>query len=800
LQYVLRVRSILQSSITSLFLLLIFEAGAYSLLLQRYNQQKETDLRLSYARKLVNERDNVTEYLLGEVRAPILSDQTVRAFFEHPNGNAQRLTDWLDRRYFDDGFNRFDVTYHFYDCDGVPLEPGDAATALGTKDLIGNSEVCGEHELYFLNEPAGSFTYIAEYPIKNTGEAVIGTLMVQLTSKIYKAVNVYPELLLEEKNKLPASDYAYAIYTNNELSEHAGAFTYPAYNTFTTDSLRRSAVDHAVFNRDDYSHLVFGRDENKTVVVSLPLQQSSRLLSYFSYMFLVLFLGMMLIWFVFFVGAWWSDPAPVRFLSNASFRTFIQFSFFLIILLSVVVIGLFTGRFFVNQFNRNTEARLNEKLQMVAESSEFLYRSGADTGKVAASSAVRLLRENVANLSSIQDIDINYYSLGGDLITTSQPAIFERGLISRKINPRALYLLSNQSMSHMVLRERIGALAYLSGYQPLRTKDGRALAYLNLPFFNTTRDLNEQIGLFFASLITILVFALIVAGLLAPLISRHITRRLSIITDKFKQVTLGRKNEAIEWHTRDELGSLVEEFNKMIYKLEQSAGLLARSERESAWREMAKQVAHEIKNPLTPMKLSIQHLQRAYRNNATNKEELTEKMSATLIEQIDNLSHIANEFSNFAKMPSPQMELVSLDEVMRASVNLYKENESVDIAFDGCPGRPCVNADRGQLLRVFNNLLLNAIQAIPEERRGAIEVRCDSGERFVRVSVSDNGKGITTEEAERLFVPNFTTKSSGTGLGLAISKNIVEGFGGKVWFESVPGEGTTFYVELPRVK
>lgn len=795
LQYLLSVRSILEGSITSLFLFLIFLSGAFAVVLYHYNVQKELGLRLSYARKLVNERDNVTEYLLGEIRAPILSDPALRAFFERPQHRTAAVTDLLNKQYFGDGFNRFNVKYHFYTSDGFPIAVSDMEAAVRNEDLISNSEVCGEHELYFLNQPAGSFTYIAEYPIKRDN-VLLGTLMVQLTSKVYKAVNVYPELLLEEKNKLPASDYTYAIYSNNVLTEHAGSFVYPAYHARTEDPPH---VEQHTFTSKGFQHLVYHPDETKTVIVSLSTNRSSRLLSYFSYLFIILFVGLATAWLGLYLRTWLRRRSSIDFLNTASFRTFIQFSFFIIIFSAVLVIGLFTGRFFVNRFNESTTNRLNEKLQMVVESTDFMLQETLRDSAVNANAALLTLRENVARLSSIQDIDINFYSPNGDLITTSQPAIFEKGLISRKVNPRALYLLSNQSLSYLIQSERIGELTYLSGYQPLRTADGNTLAYLNLPFFNTTRDLNEQIGMFFASLTTILVFALIIAGLLAPLISQRITRRLNIIAEKFKQVTLGRKNEAIEWHTRDELGSLVEEFNKMIYKLEQSAQLLAKSERESAWREMAKQVAHEIKNPLTPMKLSIQHLQRAYKNNAPNRDELAERVSNTLVEQIENLSKIASEFSTFAKMPVSETEVLRVEEVVRASVELYNENETVDVTFNECHDDPCVLADRGQLLRVFNNLVLNAIQSIPEGREGRVNVSCTANERFVRISIADNGVGIPDDEAEKVFVPNFTTKSSGTGLGLAISRNIVEGFGGKIWFRSNDqSDGTTFTVELPR--
>jgi nitrogen fixation/metabolism regulation signal transduction histidine kinase len=323
------------------------------------------------------------------------------------------------------------------------------------------------------------------------------------------------------------------------------------------------------------------------------------------------------------------------------------------------------------------------------------------------------------------------------------------------------------------------------------------LGYLNLPFFAKEKELRTELSAFLVTLVNVYVLLLVLGGFFAYLLSNSITFPLSIISDKLKLIQLGRKNEPIAWQGNDEIGRLVNEYNKMIDELENSAELLARSERESAWREMAKQVAHEIKNPLTPMKLSIQHLQRAMLEGRPGVEQLANRVSATLIEQIDNLNHIASEFSNFAKMPSVENEVFDIADVARSVVHLFNEEAHCDVSYHGPTEPVWVYADKNQVLRGFNNLVKNATQAIPDGRKGKVAVMVEMARGMVTIAVQDNGTGISDEQKHKVFVPNFTTKGSGTGLGLAITRQIIENAGGSIWFESTVNVGTTFFVKLP---
>ncbi len=264
---------------------------------------------------------------------------------------------------------------------------------------------------------------------------------------------------------------------------------------------------------------------------------------------------------------------------------------------------------------------------------------------------------------------------------------------------------------------------------------------------------------------------------------------------------MGKANEPIDWNSKDELGDLIHQYNHMIGQLEENTRKLRQSEREGAWREMARQVAHEIKNPLTPMKLSIQHLLRVQEAQPERVVPLLQRTAHTLIEQIDSLSRIASEFSNFAQMPKADNRPVNLNELLQKAFDLFEKNQPGNLdLYLSLPEKTCtVFGDKEHLVRVLNNLITNAIQAIPDTRRGEVSILMDirSNLQHILIEIRDNGSGISEAAQEKVFSPYFTTKNSGTGLGLALTKNMIEAMGGEIYFRTVPDQGTSFFIVLP---
>jgi nitrogen fixation/metabolism regulation signal transduction histidine kinase len=408
------------------------------------------------------------------------------------------------------------------------------------------------------------------------------------------------------------------------------------------------------------------------------------------------------------------------------------------------------------------------------------------------------LYDELYRLSNTFRTDINIYDIKGELIATSRPEIFAKGVTTERINSTAFYELSEHYQLNYFQPEKIGTLSYLSAYEPIINASGDYLGYLNLPYFTREDDLKQGISTFIVAFINLYLFLFLASVLVAVILSNKITQPLSLIREKLKGIQLGKKSELINYKAQDEIGALVHEYNHKVEELAESAELLARSERESAWREMAKQVAHEIKNPLTPMKLNIQYLQRAKEEGSELYDDFFNRVTKNLIEQIDTLSEIATEFSNFAQIPKAKNEVFNLIDVLQNVCSLFEPNQNLKISMElNGLSEILISADKEQISRVFLNLTKNGIQSIPSDERGEIRINLQKADGFALIAFSDNGAGISPEAQEHLFEPNFTTKTSGMGLGLSIVRNIIQTAGGKIEYETSAGLGTTFYVQIP---
>lgn len=486
-------------------------------------------------------------------------------------------------------------------------------------------------------------------------------------------------------------------------------------------------------------------------------------------------------------------------LKPVSIRSKIRRSVIIISLISFILIGIISVFFFVQRYRTNNSKQL---IQLAAQVENDLHKAVDND-----STLFNLVSEqrntigfgnslSIDFLATMLSIDINLFDISGNLTNTSTQLIYEKGVVSKKMNSEAYYRMVVKKQSQYIQVETIGQLEYLSIYLPIRSKEGHTLGFLNIPYFSSQMELNQEISNFLVTLINLIAFISIIAGIVSFFITNSITSSFYTIGQKMKAVSLGKTNEPLEWNSDDEIGILVQEYNKMLEQLDDSARKLAISEREYAWREMAKQVAHEIKNPLTPMKLNIQYLQRQLENNSPNARQIADKMANTLVTQIDHLSNIASDFSQLARINVVRTEKFDLHDILHQIVMLYQMDTHICLEWQKGEGKLLMEADRTQINRLFTNLIKNASEAV-EETQACIDITETKEGNSVIIAIADNGPGIPDEMKENLFRPNFTTKSSGTGLGLAICKDIAERAGGSIWFQSGDGQPTTFFVRLP---
>jgi two-component system nitrogen regulation sensor histidine kinase NtrY len=470
-----------------------------------------------------------------------------------------------------------------------------------------------------------------------------------------------------------------------------------------------------------------------------------------------------------------------------SMRRRVQSAFIWLTIIFFAITGPTTIFYFGASREEYTNAQVKQKRDAVLENLKI------ELGQP----SIPQLQSLLPKLSSIHHVNLHLYSDEGRLIQAAGEAQIPENPIL--MNPLAFHLLANGENSGIILSEKPGSSAFTTSYESIFKENApdQLIGFLGIPFYAEQQEIRSDLNQFLGTLLNAYVFLFLIAAAISVFFSNNLTDGITQIGEKMRAFKLGGKNEPLGWKRKDEVGALVEEYNKMIDKLEESAVQLAQSEREDAWREMAKQIAHEIKNPLTPMRLRVQQLTRIYEADPHQLEERLKSTSASLIEQIESLAQIANEFSAFAKMPDPVNERVELNQLVKSVVNLFEDEENADL-YMYLPKDQLVSfVDKKQLVRVLNNLIKNAIQAIPEERRGDIGIHLFQREDKAIIMVEDNGTGIPEDKQDKVFVPNFTTKSSGKGLGLAIARNVVAAAKGKIYFETEKGKGTKFFVELP---
>jgi signal transduction histidine kinase len=759
------------------------------------NSKKEFGLRKRFAENLSNKADTTSEKMLNFVVTDFGNDFLSKIFPQFTNEAQNRyIKDSLINANFSAYLSRYDTRVYTFDSEERPLYNVDSTT-FNTLNTITETQgrSTGTAGLYYYDVSYDVFNYIIKKQVIDTSGVIKGYVYILSNPKRYKNNDaLYPELFSKGSvNSIENSSvYAFAIYNKNRLIISHN--DYPFSTRITPGPHLNN--EFWSYKKNGYDELWYKANEDKIIVITKPNSFFIESITLFAYLFCAFLALSALLLLLNILVQNKFNFSKIKLFSDLSIRTQIHGTIILISIFSFVIIGITTILFFISRYHSNNREKLSRVIQVmqneVRDSLINFTSIRADKNQ---------LERMIHKVSELYSADVNLYDLGGNLQVSSLPLPYNTGIVSKKMDPTAFYHLKNLRDVQFFQEQSIGTLSYLSNYVPVRNQNGSEIAYLNIPYFESENKLEEEISNFLVTIINLNAFIFLVAGIIALFITNRVTQSFSLISNKMKQVNLGKMNEMIVWNKKDEIGELVEEYNKMVMKLDSSAEKLARSEREGAWREMARQVAHEIKNPLTPMRLNLQYLQKAIESNSPNVKDISIYVAKILVEQIDHLSQIAGDFAQFANIGQSKNQLFNLADSLKQVTSLYSSNEKLQITMTPHSDKIMIKADKTQINRLFTNLLQNAVESVPEEKNAEINIATKGDEEKVLVMITDNGKGIPMDMRGKIFTPNFTTKSSGTGLGLAMCKGIVEKSNGDIWFETIDGESTTFFVQLPLV-
>ncbi|MEN0053030.1 MAG: ATP-binding protein [Mucilaginibacter sp.] len=775
--------------------------------LNHFENIKEQETREALIQKLEIPDDATADYIFKKIEGQIIADSAIIGYFNNTAlHNADFLRTRFQKLYFDGYLSKYEFKVHEYNEQDQPIADDNYSLNV-FKDLVLYSSFKVSDYFYRENESFGFQNYFAILPVVHGGRQ-LGTLVIELKSKPLQPSGSFPELLVDGhiKSEDEFKDYSYAFYIDNKLLSQKGNYVYTLNNTEFTGSIKKYQLKTTSNNNGEwyesftnYSHLIYKPSNRNLIIVSKeenPLYSSVTSLTFF-FVLLLLFSGTIVVirWVWVRMRILNISDHEIKWYFKINFdrilyRTRIQFSMIFAVMITLLMVGFITFVSISTQYHAQQDKMIRDKITRIVTAFEtgafnkYIYNVNEES------------QVSFNELANNYSTDLTLFDTNGVPLVTTQPKIYEYGLTAKRMNARAFIYLSKLQKSEFVNEEKIGGLSYKAAYAPIISSN-KIIAYIQLPYFSNEADYKERISGLLNVMINVYAIVFIAIGLFAIIIARQITAPLNFIQESLSKTIYGKKNEHIKWARNDEIGALIKEYNKMISALEHSAHRLAQSERESAWREMAKQVAHEIKNPLTPLKLGLQLLDKSWKDKDPKFDQKFERFSKSFVEQIESLSSIASEFSAFAKMPDTRIEQINVFEMLGQAVTIFKQMDNIHIAYQAPETSFIISADRDQLLRCFNNLLKNAIEATPPDRQGIIEINYLITSKNVLLTIKDNGNGIPENMREKIFEPNFTTKSSGTGLGLAFVKNSIENANGKIWFETTIGSGTSFYLSFP---
>ncbi len=764
--------------------------GATAINKVRNNQER---LRVErFGEQLVQENDPITEYFLVEAANQIQDDVFIKNRLFSPFASKDIIEEKIKRVYLNNYLDKYEINILLFNSRGEPFSSGIELTYHEIRDRLIRPQFKTDYEnLFFIliEQPVIQKRYLHFIPVYQYN-SIAGYAILDLQLKKVIPTKVYPRLLLDDRFSVTyfEDQYDYALFKNNQLINSSGSFNYD--KNFSKRLLETEALYMSNVRFNGYRHTGFHSDGGRIYVISHPIHSWIYYFANFSFLFLLLSLCFLLTLVVY---AIYFNLLGVEINYVTRIQLYLNLAFFI----PLIVISVSTLTRSTADYKKKVEEEYLNKAEVTSNNI-----TGYLQNFISNNSSIEELSSKLSELADFSELDMDIYRViqkEGRLLVSTQPLIFDKHILSELVDPRVLASIMEQGEKGMIRDKTFGKMAYKTAYVAIRsTNDGELIGILSIPFFGSQAAIDENLTGLVINILSIFTIIFISFIVLSFFVSTYLTFPLKFLTDRLRKTSLTGRNEPLLYDSADEIGQLVKEYNNMLLKLEESKKALAQSEKEAAWREMAKQVAHEIKNPLTPMKLTLQHMKIRVSGDQEEKTKL-EKSINSLLHNIETLSDIATSFSNYAQMPVPEKEPFDIVGLLKRTVNIYMNSEQEADIKVYIPDEPVtVEGDPGWIGRTFSNLIINGIQATEKGRKPAIEITLEktmTGK--IVIKISDNGKGISDEIRDKIFMPNFSTKYSGSGIGLAIAKRAIEHAGGKIWFESVIDKGTSFYIELP---
>lgn len=773
-----------------------------------YFKMKKVDNMKLFISNLEAEDDINAISLYTEIEKDILKDEQLKHLFKIslPNTNTQTINEYIEQKYLGGYLSRYEFMGFYYNNNKELAQYKNNKVEEYREKVIKNSLKISNN-FYRLNSELGTHEYFSIINLPIDAHNTV-SLYLNLKNRSFNYALPYPEILVDSRlNNMEVESFSnssIALYKDGNLVTQYGKYNYPSHDH---DYPKKVGEYINMDGKDNYFHVLYRPNSHTTFLVSNPKETAWEYLATASFLFLVIFIFFSIFNTITYGSNIFKNKSfkirSIKYhylylVNSIQYSSRIQTLFISSIILAILISGIISFVSINMQLAYNNTLEREKTVTDISKRLESIISTtnSAEERENRLIYYLKLLSESLSK-------DFSLYSKSGRLLYSSQPKIYDLNILSTFMNPNAFRKLSLLKKSETIEKEGVGDFRYESSYATIRDENYATIAYLAIPNFNAQKDDNLNKNLLLNTLINIYSLIIIGFGFYAAFVANKITEPLSLISKKLAQTNLGQQNEPLFWQRNDEIGALIKEYNLMILKLEDYANKIKDNERESTWREMAQQVAHEIKNPLTPMKLGIQQLTKSYYDNDPKFEERFKRISASFIEQINSLTHIAKEFSAFAKLPDTKYEKINLLEKINKSIGVYIQNPQAQIRLMNQTNDAYlfVEGDRDQMMRTFNNLLKNAIEAGFGKRKIKIDISITDGDRddYI-IKIKDNGSGIPQEMRSKIFEINFTTKSSGTGLGLVFVKKTIEAMGGTVQFESIEEHGTTFQISIPKYK